>query len=285
MKNNILKSLLVIGTVFVMTGCGESSSPVDVVSMDLGDPLDVTAEEIVTSDVPSTDTIDLQDPIDVDGSVEEIVTVLPTEVQDAIDTPKSTLTPELKDSITFMYNEEGLAYDVYMNIYNFQIKNNLSTVNQFKQIASGDQNGSEETHIEAVNQLAIKYDLNMTQYPDTDVPYSIEGISSGVYTVEHIQELYGILYEKGIESKQDALEVGCMVEVVDILDLEGYIEKAESSNAPDVVAVFNFLLNGSYKHYQQFDKALRDMEVENGCCIVPAALGYDSFCNDEYLSK
>ena len=53
-------------------------------------------------------------------------------------------------------------------------------------------------HIEEVNNLAIKYDLNMTQYPDTDVPYSIEGIGDGNYSVEPIQDLYTLLYDKGI---------------------------------------------------------------------------------------
>jgi len=190
------------------------------------------------------------------------------------DVPMSTLTQDLKDSITYMYNEEGLAYDLYMNIYKIQ------SVKQLLNIATN----SEIKHIDAVNELAIKYDLNMTQYPDTDVPYSIEGISSGVYPVEHIQELYDLLYDKGIQSKQDALEVGCMVEVVDIDDLDKYIVLAKESNATDVLEVFNFLISGSYKHYASFDKGLKDMNVTGGCCEVPDALGY-SFCHDEYLNK
>lgn len=191
----------------------------------------------------------------------------------------STLTQELKDSITYMYNEEGLAYDVYLNVYNMLLKNDVN-VSQLQNIATN----SEIKHIDAVNELAIKYDLNMTQYPDTDVPYSIEGISSGVYPVEHIQELYDLLYDKGIQSKQDALEVGCMVEVVDIDDLDKYIVLAEASNASDVLDVFNFLINGSYKHYASFDQGLKDMGVGEGCCAVPDALGY-SFCHNEYLNK
>lgn len=201
------------------------------------------------------------------------------------DEPLSTLSQDLKESIAHMYNEEGLAYDVYMNIYKFQVDNNLPIVDKLQQIASGEQNGSEEEHTEAVNQLAIKYDLNITDYPDLPAPYSVEGIGDGNYSVEVINVLYDILYTKGIQSKQDALEVGCMVEVIDIDDLDKYIALAEESNASDVLEVFNFLITGSYKHYQQFDKGLKDMGVASGCCIVPAALGYDSFCNDEYLEK
>jgi len=255
MKNNILKSLLVIGTVFVMTGCGGGSSPVSDVSMDLGDPLDGSAVE----------------PLSADG---EPSSGLPSEVQDAIDTPQSTLSQELKDSITYMYSEEGLAHDVYTNIYKIQ------AVKQLQNIATK----SEVKHIDAVNQIAIKYDLNITQYPDTDVPYSKEGISSGVYPVEPIQELYTLLYDKGIQSKQDALEVGCMVEVVDIDDLDAYIVQAEASNAQDVLDVFNFLRNGSYTHYWAFDEGLRNMGISNGCCSVPDYDGHN-FCHPEYPKK
>jgi len=180
--------------------------------------------------------------------------------------PSSTLSQDLKDAITYMYNEEGLAYDVYMHIYKIQ------TVNQLQKIAVN----SETKHIEAVNELAVKYDLNMTQYPDTDVPYSIEGLGDGNYSVEHIQNLYNLLYDKGIQSKQDALEVGCMVEVVDIDDLDEYLALAEELNASDVLEVFNFLISRSYKHYWTFNDALVEMGITDGCCKMAKDLGNDT---------
>ena len=191
-------------------------------------------------------------------------------VGDTIDTPKSILSPELKDAITYMYSEEGLAHDVYLAIYKIQ------AVNQLQNIATK----SEVKHIEAVNDLAVKYDLNMTQYPDTDVPYSINGIESGKYPIEPIQDLYNMLYDKGIQSKQDALEVGCMVEVVDIDDLDKYIQYAEVSDAGDVLDVFNFLRNGSYTHYWAFSDGLEKMGIVNGCC----SLG-ENWCHLEYPKK
>jgi len=197
-------------------------------------------------------------------------TAPPTDEPD--DIPK--LSQALKDSITYMYNEEGLAYDVYTNIYKIQ------AVRQLQNIAEN----SEVKHIDAVNELAIKYDLNITQYPDTDVPYSIDDINrygSGEYPVEPIQELYNLLYDKGIQSQKDALEVGCMVEVVDIDDLDGYIAQAVDSNASDVLDVFTFLRNGSYAHYWSFDDGLKNMGVTDGCCSLEPALGHD-FCHPEY---
>ena len=263
MKKNTLKSLLVIGTVFVMTGCGGGSSPVSDVSMDLGDPLVESAVETLT-----------------DGN--DLASELPTDVSDAIDAPASILSEDLKDSITFMYNEESLAYDVYMNIYKIQ------AVQQLQKIAEN----SETKHIQAVDELAVKYDLNMTTYDPTLEPYDKEGIGNGKYSVQHIQDLYDALYDKGIKSKKDALEVGCMVEVVDVDDLEKYIALATESNATDVLGVFTFLINGSYNHYWSFNDALKKLndpiglDERAGCCSVVDEfyLGYD-FCQLDYPKK
>lgn len=227
MKNNFLnflKSVLIMGVVLMIGGCGSGSSTASVV-------------EEVTSE----------------GSL-------------------SILSQELKDSITYMYNEEGLAYDVYLHIYNELNTSDGIIVSQLYNIATK----SETKHIEEVNNLAIKYDLNMTQYPDTDVPYSTEGIGDGNYSVEPIQDLYTLLYDKGINSRRDALEVGCMVEVVDIDDLDEYIELAEESNASDVLAAFNILISGSYKHYWTFHDALVDMGVADGCCQMAKDLGHET---------
>lgn len=207
------------------------------------------------------------------GSSSEIIQEEQTEI--IHEEPLSSLSQELKDSITFMYNEEGLAYDVYTHIYKFQVDNNLETVIQLQNIATN----SETKHMTAVNELAVKYDLNMTQYPDTDVPYSVDGIGNGSYSVEDIQDLYAMLYAKGIQSKQDALEVGCMVEVVDIDDLDTYIAQAEASNAPDVLEVFHFLIQGSYKHYWKFNDTLVEMGIVDGCCQMAKDLGHETCPN------
>ena len=239
MKKNLLKSLMALGVALMVIGCGSSSSS--------------------SSDTPAN------------GGGEGPPSGLPANVQDAIAGPMSTLTQDLKDSITYMYSEEGLAYDVYMNIYKIQ------AVRQLQKIAEN----AEIRHIDAVNELAIKYDLNMTQYPDTDVPYSVEGIGDGTYPVDTVQYLYDLLYNKGIQSEKDALEVGCMVEVVDIDDLDKFIGFAQTSNAGDVLTVFNYLREGSYSHYWAFDEGLRNMGITEGCCSLEPALGHD-FCHPEY---
>jgi len=199
---------------------------------------------------------------------------LPSTVNTALNSASYTLTQALKDSITYMYSEEGLAYDIYSNVYKMQ------AVKQLTNIA----NNAEIKHIEAVNKLAIKYDLNISKYPDTNKPYSTDDLArygSGKYPVTPIQELYNILYDKGIQSQKDALEVGCMIEVVDIDDLNIYINQATTSNASDVLEVFNYLRNGSYNHYWAFDKGLKNLGVSNGCCSVPDYKTH-KFCHPEY---
>ena len=243
MKKNFMKIALFMVVVFGLLGCENGTS--EVVSERQKDRTSQT-------------------------EIEDVVIVLPDNILDAIDAPKSVLSPKLKDAITYMYSEEGLAHDVYLDIYKKQV------VNQLKNIATN----SEVKHIDAVNKLAIKYDLNMTQYPDTNVPYSIDGIENGKYPVEPIQDLYNLLYDKGIQSKQDALEVGCMVEVVDIDDLDKYIEYAQKDNASDVLNVFNFLRNGSYTHYWAFNDGLVNKGVSDGCC----SLGTE-WCHPEYPKK
>ena len=245
MNSSLIKSLMMIGAVLTVIGCGGGSDS-------------------------NTGNGNGNGAGNGDGPTSE----LPQDVQDAISGPKSILTPDLKDSITYMYSEEGLAYDVYMNIYKIQ------AVQQLQKIAEN----AEVKHIDAVNELAIKYDLNMTQHPDTDVPYSVEGIGDGNYPVDTVQYLYDLLYSKGIRSQKDALEVGCMVEVVDIDDLDKFIGFADSAKATDVLTVFNFLREGSYAHYWSFDEGLKNMGVTDGCCSLDDALGYN-FCHPEYPQK
>ena len=196
-------------------------------------------------------------------------------ITEAMNAPLSTLSQEVKDALTYMYSEEGLAHDVYLNVYARQ-----TSVSQLQNIA----NNSEVKHIDWVNQLAQKYDLNITKYPDTQAPYStsdLERYGSGEYPVSDVQDLYNLLYDKGIQSAKDALEVGCMVEVVDIDDLDKYIGYAQASNASDVVTIFEALRSGSYTHYWAFDAGLKNMGISTGCCSVPS-YGEHNFCHTEY---
>jgi len=182
----------------------------------------------------------------------------------------SELSDTLKNSLAYMGNEERLAYDIYMNLYNYNIINNNLEIKQFYNIATR----AETQHIAIVRDIITRYaitsndvDVNETTVEDNNLSSSVpqEELPSGVYDIDSIQMLYNNLYDLGIQGQEESLKVGCMVEVTDINDLDGYLQTAEDSNATDIVAGFEVLRDGSYNHYWAFDKALKNIGVTNGC--------------------
>ncbi|WP_456457319.1 DUF2202 domain-containing protein [Nitratifractor sp.] len=180
------------------------------------------------------------------------------------------LSDEQKYALAYMWNEEKLAKDIYLAL------NELTPHQTLENIATR----SEVRHEAAVEDLVQKYDINITNLENYEIRYSEEelrALEPGQYAVPEIQELYDALYAKGSQSLQDALEVGCMVEVTDVDDLDKYIEIA--AGREDLIETFDFLRSGSYNHYWAFDRALKNMGISDGCC----SLG-DEYCKteDEY---
>jgi hypothetical protein len=178
-------------------------------------------------------------------------------------TPAVDLTEEQAETLAYMWNEEKLAKDVYLVLYQYwgedaQLKPlyNIST-------------GSEVQHQATVQQLLEKYDLDASQNDTVAKGYDAEALAAipaGSYTNTKVQELYDALYNKGTASKQAALEVGCMVEVTDIEDLDKDLAVVEGIE--DITKAFTFLRDGSYNHYWAFDQALKNMGVSDGCCSL-----------------
>jgi hypothetical protein len=196
--------------------------------------------------------------------------------------PLSTLTPELKNSLAYMGNEERLAYDVYHNLYNYHIAESGIEIRQLKNISEN----SEITHVGIVQDIVRKYQLNPEDTTNVIDPVATRDIAfadmpSGQYDIPAIQGLYDMLYAKGVASQKDALEVGCMVEVTDINDLDRYITIAKESNATDVIDAFTVLRSGSYSHYWGFDKGLKNLGIADGCCSLGVIDGVD-YCHSDY---
>jgi hypothetical protein len=211
---------------------------------------------------------------------------VPDSVLIAINGPMSSLTQDAKNSIAFMGNEERLAHDVYTNLYNYHLQNSAIEITPLLNIA----NNAEQYHINSVQLLVEKYitdfsdftniNSDVTQAMNLDMDYAIYPITelpSGEYNIDSINELYSSLMNKGMQSQQDALEVGCMVEVTDINDLNEDLALASESNASDVVTVFEYLRDGSYSHYWSFDSSLINEGISEGCC----SLGTE-WCHPEY---
>ena len=177
----------------------------------------------------------------------------------ALALPESNLTDAQKYTIAYMWNEEKMAKDLYLAL------DALYAQKSFNNIATR----SETKHQEAVEALIQKYDLNISNTADYSGGYSqdaLAAVAAGEFTMDEIKSLYDTLYAKGQTSLQEALEVGCMVEVTDVNDLLADIETAEG--ADDLVLVYNFLLSGSYNHYWAFDRALKTNGVAEGCCSL-----------------
>ncbi len=178
------------------------------------------------------------------------------------------LTEDQKYSLAYMWHEEKLAKEIYLEL------NKIHPAQQLKNIALN----SEVKHIQRVQDLVEMYDINITNLANYEVNYSLAELNAmpvGVFAVPEIQDLYNTLFDIGRASKQASLEVGCMVEVVDIEDLNRFIQTAGSNQY--LIDAFIFLRDGSYTHYWAFDDGLKNMGISSGCC----SLGSE-YCHPEY---
>jgi len=184
---------------------------------------------------------------------------------------QDALNDEQKYALAYMWHEEKLAYEIYLAL------NTLHPNKQFVNIATK----SEIKHIALVQNLVEWYDLNITNIPDYTINYSAQELATmpaGIYAIDEIQSLYNTLYARGISSKQAALEVGCMVEVTDVNDLDLDIALAGTNAA--LVDTFNILRSGSYNHYWAFDKGLKNLGITDGCCSLGT-----TYCKPDYPRK
>ncbi len=141
------------------------------------------------------------------------------------------LTHEEEETLLFMREEEKLARDVYLTLYEFWESHDGSSI--FKNIAE-----SEQLHMDALKTLMDKYQL------DDPAQESI-----GEFTNQDLQTLYNELLARGQESFLGALEVGVLIEEKDMVDIQLAIDEAQH---PDLINVYSNLLDGSKNHLLAF---------------------------------
>jgi hypothetical protein len=152
-------------------------------------------------------------------------------------------------ALLYMREEEKLAHDVYVTLYEQWGLRVLSNISQ-----------SEQTHSEAVKILLDRYEL--------DDPASSQ---VGVFTNPELQALYHQLIARGSQSLAEAIQVGGAIEEIDILDLQERL--AQTDNA-DIQQVFNNLLNGSYNHLRAFVSTLK---TQTGETYLPQYLSAEAY--------
>jgi hypothetical protein len=135
------------------------------------------------------------------------------------------------EGILYMREEEKLARDVYLTLYE------AWGLPIFQNIAR-----SEATHMEAVNTLIDRYGLADPAAAEV-----------GVFTNPTLQKLYDQLVAAGRTSLADALRVGAAIEEIDILDLQ---ERQAQTDQADIELVYENLMKGSRNHLRAFASTL-----------------------------
>lgn len=154
------------------------------------------------------------------------------------DTSSVVIDSATVNNLLFLREEEKLARDVYLYLYD---KWGLKVFTNISQ--------SEQRHTDAVLALLEAYDI-------TDI---VNANANGVFVNNELQALYDALVERGVQSEVDALKVGALIEEVDIIDLNEAME--ELSNAT-IYSVYDNLLNGSYNHLNAFVRNLNKRGVD-----------------------
>lgn len=131
------------------------------------------------------------------------------------------------DTLTFMREEEKLARDIYLSM------DQAWGLPPFSNIAV-----SEQKHMDAIKALLDRYRL-------TDPALS----EIGAFKNDELQQLYDDLLARGELSYLEALQVGGLIEEVDIEDNEAAIA---ATTHMDLAQVYTSLLCGSRNHLRSF---------------------------------
>lgn len=164
--------------------------------------------------------------------------------------PVEELSQEESEGLLFMREEEKLARDVYLTMYE---KYSLRIFNNISQ--------SELTHMNALKLLIDKYEL--------EDPVGENGV--GTFNNSDLQELYNELITAGNISEIEALKVGSAIEEIDIIDLQKEID--DSADNTDLEFVYNNLKMGSENHLRAF---VRNLSVR-GITYTPQYLDEATF--------
>ena len=164
--------------------------------------------------------------------------------------PSTVLSDAEVDHLVFMREEEKLAHDVYLALFDHW------DLPLFDNIAQ-----SEATHTEAVKDLLDKY----------DIPDPADASPPWVFANSDLQKMYNNLTEQGTTSLSAALKVGAAIEEIDIFDLQSALEETETA---DIKRVYENLLKGSENHLRAFTSTL---SRQTGETYEPQYLSQDAY--------
>lgn len=140
------------------------------------------------------------------------------------------LTQAEKDDLLYMREEEKVARDVYIALYDkwgMTVFNNISK--------------SEQTHMDSIKTLLVRYNLEDP------------ALGPGEFTNQELQAMYDDLVRLGESSPIDALNVGIKIEETDIRDLSQALARTSHR---DIARVYQNLRAGSENHLAAFQSNL-----------------------------
>lgn len=147
----------------------------------------------------------------------------------------AVVSSEDEAGIYLMSEEEKLARDVYLELYD------IWGLKTFANIAK-----SEQVHMDEVAELVESFGL--------ENPVLSE---AGKFVNGELQDLYDSLIAQGSISIEEAIKVGIAIEELDIKDLQ---ELLEQTTDEEIIEVYSNLLSGSYNHLESFTKQLSRYE-------------------------
>lgn len=155
------------------------------------------------------------------------------------------LTDAERDDLLLMREEEKIARDVYVRL------NERWGLQPFANIS-----GSEQAHMDMMLALLEHYGLADPAH----------GLQPGMFNEAALQKLHDDLVEKGLKSREDAIQVGLLIEELDIADLQ----KASARTAKtEIRAVYAELERGSRNHMRAFYRWKQHLGVDYHAAHLP----------------
>jgi|GEM_PF-664213 len=169
----------------------------------------------------------------------------------ALNFSEQDLSEAEKEALRFMREEEKMARDVYLMLYE---KWELPIFNNISQ--------SEQRHMDVIGCLLEKYEM-ADPAKDKEV---------GAFTNTEVQDLYDQLIASGYKSLEDALLAGATIEDRDIYDLNQALGDEEVDNE-DIRFVLGNLTRASGNHLRAFMRQIERV----GATYEPVFLSPEAF--------
>ncbi len=154
-----------------------------------------------------------------------------------------------RDDLFRMREEEKIARDVYLRLFD-----------RWHLPPFGNISGSEQVHMDAILALLERHGL----------PDPAQGLDIGQFHNPNMQKLYNELVDQGLRSLEDSVQVGGLIEELDIADLRAAAKRTDKA---EILAVYADLERGSRNHLRAFHRWMQRL----GITYVPTHLSAADF--------